>query len=570
MTVVKRHLSFIIASLLAVLSTAAPTAGWAQTSDQPSAVDQGPVWTPEKRSRFYSLDQGSRIIPLNWLRAFKSPDGKPFLHDGLVRYGYLPDAGSLHNLPLGLTATGPFGEEMLGITCAACHTRDIRHDGKTYRVDGAPAMIDFQAFLRDIDMAATTVAVDPNAYKEFSRALLGPNTGTAVEDQLRWSFRYWYNRYHTLVRGSLPEVGRWGVGRLDAVAMIFNRLAGLDLGLPAHDILEQNIEPALAPVRYPFLWNVHRQTRVQWTGIADNTTPVGILARNIGQAIGVFAEFQPGKKNEPNGDRSLDFFAVNSVQFANLQELEVLMSQLGSPKWPWDLDETMAVRGEEIFKQQCDGCHGIKEQGGFWKTCVLAPNVIRTDARAVMLLNRDVDTGILADAGMAQREKAAKVLKFTTDTLAMLVLQKPGERTRIHAGPSHADAVNSLQMLLQSQNAAPSPEGTDCSLPPNEPGYAAKVLNGIWAAAPYLHNGSVPTLRDLLEPSTKRPPAFEVGPVYDPKRVGLAAQQTGLTSTLTTTSCTEIASGNSRCGHEYGTNLPDEDKNALLEYLKKL
>jgi hypothetical protein len=100
--------------------------------------------------------------------------------------------------------------------------------------------------------------------------------------------------------------------------------------------------------------------------------------------------------------------------------------------------------------------------------------------------------------------------------------------------------------------------------------YESRVLQGIWATAPYLHNGSVPTLADLLKPATERPAAFQVGPAYDPVNVGLATDQTLFNYTLKTTDCSDRNSGNSRCGHEFGTQLSPAEKRALLEYLKVL
>ena len=100
--------------------------------------------------------------------------------------------------------------------------------------------------------------------------------------------------------------------------------------------------------------------------------------------------------------------------------------------------------------------------------------------------------------------------------------------------------------------------------------YESRVLQGIWATAPYLHNGSVPTLADLLKPVTERPAAFQVGPAYDPVNVGLATDQTLFNYTLKTTDCSDRNSGNSRCGHEFGTQLSPGEKRALLEYLKVL
>jgi mono/diheme cytochrome c family protein len=99
-------------------------------------------------------------------------------------------------------------------------------------------------------------------------------------------------------------------------------------------------------------------------------------------------------------------------------------------------------------------------------------------------------------------------------------------------------------------------------------GYANMPLDGIWLRAPYLHNGSVPTLRDLLEPPEKRPKSFYRGcDVYDPKRVGFVqdvAQEGGRTHFLYKVD--EAGNGNS--GHEYATNLSGAEKDAIVEYLK--
>jgi hypothetical protein len=100
-------------------------------------------------------------------------------------------------------------------------------------------------------------------------------------------------------------------------------------------------------------------------------------------------------------------------------------------------------------------------------------------------------------------------------------------------------------------------------------GYNIPFLDGIWLRAPYLHNGSVPTLWDLLSPPQSRPQKFWRGyDLYDATKVGfisvgLAAEQVG--SMFDTT-----LRANSNSGHAFGTMLPDTDKEALLEYLKTL
>ncbi|MEW5967741.1 MAG: c-type cytochrome [Pseudomonadota bacterium] len=98
-------------------------------------------------------------------------------------------------------------------------------------------------------------------------------------------------------------------------------------------------------------------------------------------------------------------------------------------------------------------------------------------------------------------------------------------------------------------------------------GYANAPLDGLWLRAPYLHNGSVPTLWDLLQPASKRPKNFYRGnDRYDPKHLGfVSAEAPGLFRYDT------ARPGNGNAGHEgaaYGTTLPDADKWALLEYLK--
>jgi len=100
-------------------------------------------------------------------------------------------------------------------------------------------------------------------------------------------------------------------------------------------------------------------------------------------------------------------------------------------------------------------------------------------------------------------------------------------------------------------------------------GYANMLLDGIWLRGPYLHNGSVPTLRDLLKTPGSRPQTFYVGiDVYDFENVGYRsegpyAEENGV---LFDTN----VRGNSNSGHEYGTALTDEQKSALIEFLKTM
>jgi hypothetical protein len=99
--------------------------------------------------------------------------------------------------------------------------------------------------------------------------------------------------------------------------------------------------------------------------------------------------------------------------------------------------------------------------------------------------------------------------------------------------------------------------------------YQSPPLDGIWMRAPYLHNGSVPTLRDLLKPASERPKIFYRGyDVYDPINVGFVTQ--GFDTAHQSWKLDTAERGNGNQGHVYGTSLAPAEKNALIEYLKTL
>ena len=143
------------------------------SSGSPILLDQGAGWTDATRADFYSRDQGSQIMPLAWLEALEQPSGTPFLADSLGRYGYLANPANNNFLPVGFTAAGPEGSEIAGMTCAACHTRQISVGGSEYRIDGGPAIVDFQSFLADLDTAVGAVLASDAAFQAFAQRVLG-------------------------------------------------------------------------------------------------------------------------------------------------------------------------------------------------------------------------------------------------------------------------------------------------------------------------------------------------------------------------------------------------------------
>lgn len=154
----------------------------AQGADaNPIYVDQGADWSATARADFYSRDQGSRLITLSWMQALKQRNGQPLIADGLSRYGYLPNPGNTANPPVGFHASGPQDFQVVGMTCSACHTRQIEVDDKIYRVDGGPAFVDFYALLSDLDKAVGDVIASDSSFAPFAAAVLRTATPDATD-----------------------------------------------------------------------------------------------------------------------------------------------------------------------------------------------------------------------------------------------------------------------------------------------------------------------------------------------------------------------------------------------------
>jgi mono/diheme cytochrome c family protein len=517
-------------------------------SDDIVYVDQGTEWTNSTRAAFYVGDQGSQLIPYAWLASLKDADGSPFLRDQLGRYGFLPrsDREPNQGLPVGFTVATNAGAVEAGITCAACHTRQITSGGKAYRIDGGPAIVDFESFFNDLDAAVRRTLTDPAARAAFKLDVLGTQSaagGVALQEDLA----AWYVPYHALISGSLPQSNLWGLGRVDALSIIFNRLSGLDIGEPPGYLILENIVAADAPVRFPFLWNAPRQDFTQWPGITPNGNETQGLLRNFGEVLGVFAIFHP--KKDPSLPLGYDYLADNTANLPGLQSLEQLVMKIGAPKWPWAVDSALAQKGSTLFTAECAGCHGI--QPGIarppvtdtWSTPV---QNVGTDTREWEVVNRIVRTGVMegalrpdANVPLLRFDLVARVL--TTVTQSAITQAYPGT---VMAPPAPVRPVGS---------------------------YESRVMQGIWAAPPYLHNGSVASMAELLKPAAERKRNFQVGPAYDTDTLGLAAEQPeGQRYVRNTDGCSALNSGNSNCGHEFGTTLTAEDKKALLEYLKTL
>jgi len=365
-------------------------------------MNQGTSWTAETRAAFYSGDQGSRLIPLRWIAALKQANGLPCMADSLARYGYLPnEISSPAGLPVGFTVANTTNGETLGMTCAACHTRQITVQTKAYRIDGGPAIVDIQSFLTDLDLTVRALLNGPSGFDAFSHAILGSSPTPEQAAALRQEVKDWYLPFHTIITDALPQPS-WGPGRLDAISMIFNRLTGLDIGPPPTYIIEDNIQRADAPARYPFLWNAYRQDHTQWPGFADNGNTVLGLGRNASEVTGVFSAYHA--KKDSGRLLGINFVGDNSTNFDGLITLEGLTRKIGPPKWIWPIDTALAAQGRTIFSQNCaTKCHEvrrgeIRSLNPFDQTWATPIQNVGTDTREWSILDRKVNPGVLTGA----------------------------------------------------------------------------------------------------------------------------------------------------------------------------
>ena len=553
-----------------------------------------PSWSPQEQQAFYTADQGSRIIPIFWFLALNKADGSAlFAADGLARYGYLANPKSAVNpwgLPVGFMVANDIaaygGRPTLAMNCAACHTREITIEGRPVRIDGGPAIADFYGFLSDLD-AAVEAVVGGGAFDDFAHRVLGAKYSAAAAVALQVEVEAWYAEYGSFMKAALPDRS-WGPIRLDAFGMIFNRVSGLDLGLP------QNIRNADAPVRYPFLWNASRQDKTQWNGAAENGLYTMAMGRNLGEVFGVFGRFKP-IRNVLLPDLVNFAGRNNSANFHNLQQLETLIAKLPAPRYPLPIDPALATRGKALFvSEQCMNCHW-PVPGRFkntWKTPLTPEDTdsrmfvnAQTKIKAIAPLEGVTvpqlfgpkpltpNSGQIDVLGTSVGNTLLEQLTLDPDGVLEAILADLRTLTIPQAKPTPRTAAIPTagvtpQAFLQSQMRDLYRQ---VGLDQTGAAYEARVLNGIWAVAPYLHNGSVPNLWALLQKPADRPKKFMLGSKeFDPKNVGLDTTTSPFNFTYLATPCDMINDGNSNCGHYWGTNLSDDDKWALIEYMKQL
>jgi mono/diheme cytochrome c family protein len=205
-----------------------------------------------------------------------------------------------------------------------------------------------------------------------------------------------------------------------------------------------------------------------------------------------------------------------TLDVGNIARIEAWLALLEPPRYPYAVDTARAQRGAEVYGEYCADCHGA--------------------------------TG--RDFAGERVGKVTPIDEIGTD------------RHRLDSY-TYDLAVNQATLYVGYPWRFQHFRKTF--------GYANMPLDGLWLRAPYLHNGSVPTVRDLLEPAALRPVTFHRGDdVYDRTKLGFVSDVPTEGERRFFLFDTRNP-GNSNAGHEgapYGTELPPTDKDALVEYLK--
>ncbi len=562
---------------------------------QPKQLHYLEQWSPEARQTYYYTPQGTQVkgLQYDWFTALERPfsTAKFAELDYLARFGFLtdpqqqPSSANPGNLPVGFThhQDAETGTRYLDISCAACHTGELRYQGQAIRIDGGAALHSLAStvptlrggsFGQALGMSMAFTYYSPLKFKRFAKTVLGTQYPKG-RSELRSEFKQVLDRmlgqaWNDTHRGLYPT--QEGFGRTDAFGRIANSVFG--------DTLDaSNYHVANAPVSYPHVWDIWKFDWVQW-----NASAMQPMARNIGEALGVGA---PVRLLKTNGEPLAEAERYPSgVRLRDLYTLEDTLRQLQPPRWPQEvlgkIDLASASQGRALFAENCAYCHAANvappgehlaaARNPEWRVRLVPTRIIGTDPTA-------------ADNIADQRFDIRK-LGWTKTELSKLNVRLIGsDLSEVDlASISSAKGLAYITAYVEQRaykdagiGAAEQARMNGYGLPigvQEKRGYKARPLQGIWATPPFLHNGSVPNLYQLLSPVAERDTQFWVGNFeYDPRHAGFVNDKfpggflldTGIT-------------GNSNRGHEFrdgcrqdgviGRALQPEERWALIEYLK--
>jgi len=586
------------------------------------------VHTDQATLRHYGYSSSSNAPPIPYSAAHLKPTPAENF-DGLP-VGFARLAGGAD------PTTGKPAPDRLGLTCAACHAGSIRYKGTSVRFDGGPAMVDLLKLEQATGLSILYTMYIPGRFQRFATRVLGPEPDPAEYDRLKkdlsatlGSLRSQISIQEKVYAKDTPE----GFGRLDALNRIGNQVFYVDLDLSGLKGFEKNLRPRDAPVSFPPIWSVPWFWWAQYDASIEQP-----LIRNAGEALGVSALINLSP------DAPLEALFRSSIAVENLDRIETMLrgpnpfeqdpkgfAGLKSPKWPsqvfpddpaWKIDPARVVSGRAIYAEICAECHRgpvddpvfesqfpdksfwsfstkgkwDKESEGKWISDGPVFNPVQksvigmgTDsAQAEVLHSRMVTVpGFLEMQpvrDLGQVWGCEGMPAASTDMQFALALMIAVDRTSRKWMDDHKLSEADREALWGKRPNCPNPVIQKTTH------YRARPLNGVWATAPYLHNGSVPSLYWMLRPAAERPTQFCMGlRDFDPQQVGYRVVEgekpsckKGEVLFSATNPDGSASHGNSTLGHSLegtpgpdkpgviGRKLTDEERYDLIEYLKTL
>lgn len=560
----------------------AEKAGWKKNSSGYCYASQGwdkweytgeKYWNTDEEQHpshyFWHVAQGTMIMPYDLFMALLDPtnptEKKKFSDiENLKKFGFIPSIETKRNpdgLPIGFVKDKEFKNpytgvemKMLGFNCAACHTGEVHYKGEKFLIEGGQAMVDMGDFKNGIKKALEyTLKTTKNT--ELKKALI----------------KYIKQAESTTIYSpaAFPEEG---IGRIDALTRIGNLVFGEDLRAT------ENVRPVTAPVSYPPLWTVPWFNWAQYNGSIRQP-----MVRNIGEALGINAlvKLTIEKEKETLFDSSVNI--PNLVKIEELLQGTEKLKGLTAPQYPGGIDVQKAQQGRALYTELCQSCHlppvNSKEilTDKYWekpneygKQYLITHNIpletIGTDPTvALEFYKRTADASKLADALPLLTELKVKIpadadlnalgandgLKVVTEAIAKKWYKKENK------SQDEQDKMNGYRKNIVLKPLA----------------YRARPLNGVWATPPYLHNGSILNIYELLSPYEERTKVFYSGTKeFDSVNVGYKNLPIG-------TKIDTTQPGNFNTGHEFnnivrqgviGRKLSEEERYTLVEYIKTL
>ena len=525
----------VLVALLAACTSSGerPVSAVPESSDRVAA--QVPAWSSDDLGFFLHGSMSAEMVPERVLRAFIAAYPDLFPRADLTNFGLITDPGfgwpvGVSRRPVAHLGGGP----SLGINCASCHVAELiaTTGGAPARVLGATAHFDVEAFFGALTVATFRTA-DPNSTLPFLRAYLAAAPGGDDATAQALLTAAWVRRERAIVStitsdpAAATGAGPGGLHALTAADLALDRARlerGDDLvplvrstlrlmhniraGLHIPDQIPSTLPPASGPGRN----DAFGLLSLSLFGTPQPYSPVKFgIVWNLADRRWVHWD---GNTESPISRNLLASLGLGAplvgrrgrVEYALVKRQTDLSEQIRAPRWPFAVDDAAAARGRVTYEARCASCHDGPE----------------SDARLHAL-------------------------------------------TAVGTDPTRANLFTPA--LAQRFNAFLGEVRVDGYANPTSPGvrstgkYWSPTLAGVWARAPYLHNGSVRTLADLLTAPAERPATWRRGSRrYDAIALGYADEGPYRLDTR--------APGNGNGGHAYGTDLSASDKRDLLEFLK--